>query len=568
MTLLTLIGSISLFLFAMQLISDNLQKIAGDVLRHAQPAMTGNALTGMFTGLGVTALVQSSTAVTMMAVSFANTGMITLSQSMSVIMGANIGTTITAWIIALLCFNFDAYVWAFPLIALIVPLFGFRKGSSQSWGELILGIALLVIGIHFMQVSFDDMDGTWLPLWLDAEGYQHILAVSFILLGGLLLTVIFRSSSVTFLIALLLCVSEWISFELGCALIVVANIGTCIPPIFAARKGNAMARRAALLHFLFNFIGMFWILILNLAIYLLFKGKLAPEQSTIAYCCELVGLGNPHVQQNVPVCLAFFHTVFNVATMCLLLPLRHQLVKLVSGAVHEMESDTEQSFKLQYISSGMLSSSEMALAQVQKETARYGEEVCKMFALVREMLAEPLGSERQLFINDRIRMMEEESDRAEMEIADFLNKISPKSLSWQGEQLSRNLYKIVDELESVADSIYHISATLYSKSEQRVRFSPELNTNVNKMFVLTDEALQHMLKLMEMNEVTTSALNKAYNIEDEINNFRNQYHNSVLDQFDRNEVQYQQSTFFMMLINECEKIGDYIINVVTALEER
>lgn len=568
MTLLTLIGSIGLFLFAMQLISDNLQKIAGDVLRHAQSAMTGNALTGMFTGLGVTALVQSSTAVTMMAVSFTNAGLITLSQSASVIMGANIGTTITAWLIALLCFNFDAYLWAFPLVAITIPLFGFRKGTSVSWGELIIGIALLVISIHFMQVSFHQMDGTWLPQGLDGEGYLYVLSVSVVLLSGLLLTVLFRSSTITFLIALLLCVSEWISFDLGCALIVLANIGTCIPPLFAARKANAMARRAALLHFLFNFIGMLWVLLLMLGLYFIINGKLADGESTIAYCCESIGLGNPNLQENMPAGLALFHTAFNVVTMLLLLPLRHQFVRLVSRNTPETEPDSEQSFKLQFITSGIISSSEMALAQVQKEATRYGENVYIMFSLVREMMSEPLGSERQLQINDQVRTMEQESDRAEMEIADFLNKISPKSLSGQGEQLCRNLYKIVDELESIADSIYHLSATLYSKSEQRVRFSPELNTNVYKMFALTDDALQHMLKLMDMDEVTSSALNKAFNIEDEINNFRNQYRNSVLDQFDRNEVQYQQSTFFMMLINECEKIGDYIINVVTASEER
>ncbi len=557
MNILTLIGSIGLFLFAMQLISESLQKLAGEPLRHILSAIKGNVLMGMLTGLGVTALVQSSSAVTVMAVSFVNSGLITLSQSMAMIMGANIGTTITGWIIAGMGFSFDALHLAFPLAAFTLLFFSSRRSRVLSIGELILGFSLLFISLSTMQTAFFDLDGLWLHHLLSSGGLLHWVSIFLVLLCGLILTLLVRSSSAAFALFLLMCTNGWISFELACALIVIANIGTCLPPILASRQGNAMAHRAAFWHLFFNCFGMVWALLL-----LLFCA------SFLSDVCVSLGFDDPHTASGAPLSLALFHTLFNLITTCLLLPFTHRLAEHAAGKINFSDVDGQKAFNLQFLSSGLISSGELALAQVRKETSRYSEETYQMFLKVRTMLAEPLGSERQLQLNDEIRQLEEESDRAEVEIADFLNKISPKSLSQQGEMLSRNLYKIVDELESIADSIYHISATLYAKSEQRVRFSNELNANVTKMFDLTDDALQHMVKVLSMEDVPPNALNKAYNFEDEINNFRNLFRNTVLDQFDRQEVEYQQSTFFMMLINECEKIGDYVINVVTAACEK
>ena len=287
----------------------------------------------------------------------------------------------------------------------------------------------------------------------------------------------------------------------------------------------------------------------------------------ISYLCSHIGLGDPHEVDNVAMGLAMFHTVFNFISLCLMLPLTTQIARLLTRLIPEKE-DLEKDFKLQYINTGfMTASSEMALVQVQKEASRYGEEVYKMFGMVRTMLDEQMGSEKQLELNQRIRRMEEDSDSAELEIAKFLNSVSPKTLSYSGEQLSRNLYKEVDELESIADAICHISMVLYQKYEQRVRFTPDMNKNLSQMMSLIDIALAHMLKVLAMDQVPQSALNKAYNHEDEINNLRNQLRNEIFDSLDRKKIDYYQHSFFMHIINECEKIGDYVINVISAASE-
>lgn len=553
MSFLIILGSIGLFLFAMQLISEGMQKIAGDHLRHVQSAMTGNVFLGMLTGLGVTAVVQSSSAITVMAVSFVNAGVITLAQSIAVIMGANIGTTTTAWIIATLGFRFDVAMWAFPLIAITIPFFRSRKSTANSWGELILGFALLFISLEAMKNSFDLIDGSWLSQQLSMPGIVGFTATALLILVGTLFTVAVRSSSAAFALILLMSEAKWITFTMGCCLLVFANIGTCIVPLIAARKANAMARRAALEHLLFNLFGMLWAL-----------ATLPWFCQLISLCCQGLGLGNPYVAEGVPMGLAFFHTAFNLITMVILLPLTNIVVKVVTKLVPDKD-DNDRSFSLKYINNGLMpSSGEMALVQVQKEVSAFADDTYKMFQLVNSMLTESMGSARQLEMMQQVKILEEDSDKAELEIAQFLNQISPQTLSMSGEQLCRNLYKVVDELESIADCIYHCSTSLYQKSEQLTRFTSQQNNDIRKMMQLTDSLLLHMVHVLSLDEVPPNALNRAYNYEDEINNFRNQMRNQMLDAMERREVEYQQHTHFMLLINECEKIGDYVINVISA----
>ncbi len=555
---LTLIGSIGLFLYGMKLMSEGLQKIAGDSLRKVLAAMTSNRFTGMLTGVLVTALVQSSSATTVMIVSFVNAGLITLAESMAVIMGANVGTTATTWIIATFGFKLNIAAFVFPLIAIALPFFKSSSNKNNSWGEFIIGFALLFLGLEELKHSVPDL--SQFPAVLDflreysSMGYLSIL---FFLVVGMVLTMVVQASSASFTIALLMCVNGWISFEMGCAIVLGSNIGTCITPVLASLSANTMAKRAAMGHLLFNIVGTLW----TLAVYYYFC-------DLINYICGHIGLGDPHDVNNVSMGLTMFHTVFNIFNLVLMLPLTKQFVSIVSRIIPE-KVNKEESFKLQYINSGFMTpSGELALVQVQKEASRYGEEVYKMFGMIHSMLDEHMGSEKQLELNSRIKSMEEESDRAELEIAQFLNNISPKTLSYSGEQLSRNLYKEVDELESIADSICHMSMVLYEKYQQRVRFNAEMNTNVVKMMSLTDVSLIHMLKVLSMDEVPQSALNKAYNYEDEINNFRNQLRNEMFDSLDRKEIEYYQNSYFMLIVNECEKIGDYVINVITAASEK
>ena len=554
---LTLIGSIGLFLYGLKLMSEGLQKIAGDSLRKVLAAMNSNRFTGMLVGILVTALVQSSSATTVMIVSFANAGMISLAQSMSVIMGANVGTTVTAWIIAVFGFKFNIAFLVFPLIALALPFFNSGSSRKNAWGEFIIGFSLLFLGLDELKHIVPLL--SVFPALLDnlrdisAMGYPSILLF---LLIGMILTMVVQASSAAFAIALLMCVNGWITFEMGCALVLGSNIGTCMPPLLAALSANTMAKRAALGHLLFNVLGMIW----ALAIYYYFC-------NFITSICVSIGFGDPHEPSLSALGLAMFHTVFNLISLCIMLPLVNLFVNVISRIIPDKDGHDE-SFRLQYINSGFMTpSAEMSLVQVQKETLRYGEEVYKMFGIMKTMLDERNGLERQNETNQRIRHLEEDSDRAELEIAQFLNSISPKTLSYSGEQLTRNLYKEVDELESIADCISHMSMVIFQKAEQRVRFNSEMNTSIVRMMTLIDTALVHMLKVLDMEEVSPSILNKAYNHEDEINNCRNQLRNDMFDSLDRKEIDYYQNSYFMLIINECEKIGDHVINVISAASE-
>ncbi len=554
---MTLIGSIGLFLYGLKLMSEGLQKIAGDSLRKVLAAMNSNRFTGMLVGILVTALVQSSSATTVMIVSFANAGMISLAQSMSVIMGANVGTTVTAWIIAVFGFKFNIAFLVFPLIALALPFFNSGSSRKNAWGEFIIGFSLLFLGLDELKHIVPLLSE--FPALLDnlrdisAMGYPSILLF---LLIGMILTMVVQASSAAFAIALLMCVNGWITFEMGCALVLGSNIGTCMPPLLAALSANTMAKRAALGHLLFNVLGMIW----ALAIYYYFC-------NFITSICVSIGFGDPHEPSLSALGLAMFHTVFNLISLCIMLPLVNLFVNVVSRIIPDKDGHDE-SFRLQYINSGFMTpSAEMSLVQVQKETLRYGEEVYKMFGIMKTMLDERNGLERQNETNQRIRHLEEDSDRAELEIAQFLNSISPKTLSYSGEQLTRNLYKEVDELESIADCISHMSMVIFQKAEQRVRFNSEMNTSIVRMMTLIDTALVHMLKVLDMEEVSPSILNKAYNHEDEINNCRNQLRNDMFDSLDRKEIDYYQNSYFMLIINECEKIGDHVINVISAASE-
>lgn len=556
--ILTLIGAIGLFFYGLKLMSEGLQKIMGESLRSILAAMTRNRFTGMLTGVLVTSLVQSSSATTVMVVSFVNAGMITLAEAMAVIMGANLGTTATTWLIATLGFKFPIALFAFPIIALSWPYLISKHSKHNSWGELFLGFALLFFGLEELKQSIPDLSVyPAVPDFLHQYVNAGFVPVIVLLLLGILLTVVFQASCITFTIASLMCINSWIPFEMGCAMVLGSNIGTCLSPLLAARSANTMARRAALGHLLFNLVGTIW----ALSLFFYFC-------HFIANLCISIGLGNPQNVEDVALGLTMFHTLFNVITLCLMLPFTSTFVAAVSRLIPEQKQG-DDSFKLQHISEGYLASSgEMALVQVHKETSLYGEDVYKMFKMVLQMLNEPMGSDKQLELMRKVKLLEEESDKAELEIAQFLNQISPSTLSFSGEQHSRSLYKVVDELESIADSIYHCSVSLSQKCDQRVWFTPEMNKDLSKMMSLIDSAMQHMLKVLEMDNVPDNALNKAYNFEDEINNLRNQLRNSMLDSIERKDFEFQQNTYFMHLINECEKIGDYIINVISASSEK
>lgn len=558
LNILTLIGSLGLFLYGLQMMSEGLQKITADSIRKMLSGFTRNRVTGMFAGFLLTLFVQSSSATTVMLVSFVNAGILTVAQSMAAIMGANVGTTALTWLIAILGYKVQFSLFVLPLIAISLPFFNSRKTRNNSWAEFIFGFAMLFFGLQqFTEALPSSAEIPSFISSLDAISSLGFCSICIFLLLGILLTVIVQASTATFIISLALCFNGWIPFSMGCAMILGSNIGTCVTPLWASHKANTMAKRAAVGHLVFNLIGVIWSLII------------------LDYFCEFIDWlcisfhwESPTLPENSPLGLALFHTLFNAINLCLLLPFNKQIVGLITRLTPEKKQQDE-TFKLQHIDSGFMSSSgELALVQVQKEVANYANDIYKMFDITKKMLSESMGSDRQLEMMDRVNAMEEDSDSSEIEIAQFLNRISPKTLSLSGEQISRNLYKIVDELESIADSIRHCSNCLYQKSEQHVKFSPEMNTNVGRMVSLVDTALLHMVKVLEADEVPSNALNRAYNYEDEINNFRNQLRNEMLDSIESKAIEFEQNTFFMHLINEFEKIGDYIINIIAAASEK
>ncbi|MDO4496236.1 MAG: Na/Pi cotransporter family protein [Bacteroidales bacterium] len=547
--ILSIIGSIALFLFALKIMSEGLQKIVGDRLRSMLSVITRNRFSGMLAGTLVTALVQSSKATMVTIVSFVNAGIISLKQSIPVVMGANVGTTVTTWLIAFFGFYFNLEWFLLPLIALAMPLQHTKQPNCHNWGDFLMGFSLLFLAISILKNFMPLADNfPQLATMLSNVCHMGILSSILALLFGLLLTVSVQASSVAFTLTLMLCVCGWIQMNIALAIIVGCNIGTCITPLVMSLSANTMAKRSAVGHLCFNLLGTIW------AIPLIFF--FVNEEFCPMLCRDI----SP---RNMALCLAMFHTLFNIVNVALQLGFTHWMAEVITWLIPD-NSNKDESFKLKFIGNGYVESGEIALLQVRKETSRYANDTCLMFNYVKTMMSEQNSSENLHSLFHTIRMMEQKSDAAEEEIANYLNKISPKSLSADSDLLSRSYYKMIDELESIADSIYHMSCTLSRKQEHRIRFSIVHQRKLQKMIQLTDAALAHMVKCLEHESLSESALNKAYNMEDEINNYRTQMRNEMLEQ---KATDYEQTTYFMELINECERVGDYVINVLTALAE-
>ena len=526
----TFIGSIGLFLYGIRSVSDGLQTLAGDQLRDIVSHIKENKFFAVISGFVTTALLQSSGATIVAAVSSVNAGLISLSQAIAVVMGANVGTTVTTWIVSIFGFHFDFYIYVLPLVAIGLPLYNSKNRARSSLGELIIGLAILFFSISMMKQFAPHIDLT--------QSSENIFV--YVLLG-IILTVLSSASSVSFCIAVAFYLNDSITFELACAFMVGANIGTCINPLIRTLKANAMAKRAALSHLLFNTLGAIW-------------------------CLSIFGFFSDFIRlESREFSIALFHTLFNIISLIIFIWFTRYFEKVVTWAIDGNNEDKD-SFKLQYISSGMIETGEIALSQAKQDAVLYAKETYKMFKLVNTMLGEPNGSAKIETLYEKVHQLEDESDDAEEEIADFLRSISTSISSTDGEQVAFSLFKMVDEMESIADSIEHLAITIKNRNEQRVVFNEELRQYITKMFTLTDSALTHLVSCVEKEEATEVMINKAYNIEDEINNLRNHLRVSTLEQIDKKQITFQQSTLFMELIKECERIGDYVINVISSMQ--
>lgn len=583
-----------MFLYGMKVMSEGLQKAAGDRLRNILSAMTRNRFTGMLTGIVITALIQSSSASTVMVVSFVNAGLMTLAQSMAVIFGANVGTTFTAWIIALFGFKVDTSAFILPVIACAVPLLFANASRKKSIGEFLIGFALMFMGLDLISDYVPDLQSNpEMFAFLERYASMGFISVLLFVLVGIILTGIIQSSAATFAIVLIMCTKGWISFDLACAVVLGSNIGTTITPLLASMSGNVAAKRTAMGHLLFNLFGIVW----TLAVFY-------PFVRLNVSITEWLGQGNPNnifgfvnelevsdpklynsifdnslpaghpvlakiaqMQFSVSFGLSMFHTVFNLINVALMIWLTGFYVKVVEKLVPAKHTGDEE-FQLKFISGGLMSASELNIAQAEKEIVVYAQRVQRMIAMAQNIVHNPSGNEFTKQFS-RIEKYEEISDRMEIEIANYLNRCSEGRLSNDGKHRIAAMLRIVSEIESIADCCYGVAKILIRKQESHVEFNDEISNNIDSMFIAVEAAMTNMLLLLRNFEAADQAdIIVSYNHEREINNLRNQLRVANVENINEHHYEYQAGIYYMDIIGSLEKIGDYIINVVDEVKEQ
>ena len=547
---LKLLGSLALFLYGMKIMSEGLQKFAGDRLRSILTAMTTNRVTGVLTGMLITALIQSSSATTVMVVSFVNAGLLDLAQSIGVIMGANIGTTVTAWIISALGFKVDVSAFSLPLLAIGIPLLFSAKSTRKSVGEFIFGFAFLFMGLNLLKVNAPDLsENPDMLAFVQNYTDMGFLSVLLFVLIGTVLTMIVQASAATMAITLIMCANGWISFELGAALVLGENIGTTITANLAALTANTQARRAAMAHLMFNVFGVVWVLLL----FKPFLGVVDWIISDVMHVSEAEGVA-------VSFKLSAFHTCFNVCNVLILIWFVHLIEKTVCKIIPQKEQEEE--YRLQFINGGLLSTAELSILQARKEINLFAERIQRMFRMVRDLLhTENENDFNKLF--SRIEKYENISDNMEIEIANYLNKVSEGRLSSESKLQIQEMLREVTEIESIGDSCYNLARTINHKRSGGIDFTENQYEHIHQMFRLTDNALSQMIELVEDTHHQVD-INKSFNIETEINNYRNQLKNQNILDVNNKEYDYQMGVYYMDIIAECEKLGDYVVNVVEA----
>ena len=547
---LKLIGSLGLFLYGMKIMSEGLQKVAGDRLRSILTAMTTNRVTGVLTGVLITALIQSSSATTVMVVSFVNAGLLTLAESISVIMGANIGTTVTAWIISIFGFKVDMAAFALPLLAIALPLIFSGKSNRKSIGEFIFGFSFLFMGLSYLKANAPDLNANpemlaFVQNYTDM-GFFSILLFLFI---GTILTMIVQASAATMAITLIMCANGWISLELGAALVLGENIGTTITANLAALTANTQAKRAALAHFVFNVFGVIWVLII-----------FHPFIQLVNWVVDtFFQTNNPEV--DISYKLSAFHSIFNICNVCLLIWGVKLIERTVCALIRPKEEDEEP--RLRFITGGMLSTAELSILQARKEIHLFAERTHRMFGMVQDLLHTDKDDDfNKLF--SRVEKYENISDNMELEIANYLNQVSEGRLSSESKLQIRAMLREVTEIESIGDSCYNLARTINRKRQTNQDFTEKQYEHIHFMMKLTDDALAQMIVVVEKPEHQSIDINKSFNIENEINNYRNQLKNQNILDVNNKEYDYQMGVYYMDIIAECEKLGDYVVNVVEA----
>ncbi len=597
---LGLLGAVGLFLYGMKVMSEGLQKAAGDRLRSILGSMTRNRVTGTVTGFFITALIQSSSASIVMVVSFVNAGLVSLAQSMAVIFGANVGTTFTAWMLTLFGFKVDISAYAIPLMSIAVIMLFSSKSRTKSMGEFLIGFALLFLGLDMISNYVPDLQNNperFAFLQRYAElGFSSILRFFAV---GCLVTMIIQSSAATFAITLIMFSRGWIDFDLACAIVLGSAVGTTITPILASMSGNAAAKRTAAGHLLFNILGSIWCL----ALFYKFSDM-------ILWITDSIGTGNPNdlydtvnglkdsdpqvynhlfdgkptedgelnlrIDSQIPliktlqfkasVGLCVFYTTYKLINLFIMIWFTRLYVKAVEWLIPAKKSGDEE-FQLKFISGALMSASELNITQAEKEMYVYAERVGRMIEMARELVHTKPGSDEFNKRYSRLEKYEEISDRMELEIANYLNRCAEGRLSNHSKRRLSAMMSIDSEIESIADCCLGIGKILLRKQQSNVHFNEEIYTNIDVMFDYVSEAMSSLLRLLEnFDTVTENDLITCYNHEREINNMRNTLRLANVSNINDHHYEYQSGIYYMDIVSTLEKTGDYIVNVVDTMK--
>ena len=552
-----LIGALALLMFGMKTMSDSLQKMAGPQLRHVLGTMTTNRLTGILSGTLITAAVQSSTATTVMTVSFVNAGLLTLAQAISVIMGANIGTTLTAWIMSAgFSFNITDFVWLAFFIAIILIYSKKRKII----GDFIFGISFMFLGLGTLRQTGIDMDLAHnqpvLEFFSSFDPHSFQTTITFLIIGSIL-TMCVQSSAAVMAITMILCSTGVLPIYQGIALVMGENIGTTVTSNVAALTANTQARRAAMAHMVFNIFGVLWILCV-------FRPFIHLVCGWVGYD-DMMEKTDPHFVANaakLSFVLAAFHTTFNLSNTFILVWFIPQIEKLVSKIIRPKKNADEDDFRLRFIQSGIMKTPEISVLEAQKEIHCFAERIQRMFGMVKELLGET-NDDKFIKLYTRIEKYEGISDNMEIEIAKYLDQVSDSHLSDETKAKIRAMLREISEIESIGDSCFNIARTLNRRIRGKEDFIPSQYEHMHQMMELTDNALTQMNITLVGHKVDNDA-NLSFNIENEINNYRNQLKSQNINDVNNHLYTYAIGTMYMDIIQECEKLGDYVVNVVEA----
>ena len=552
-----LIGALALLMFGMKTMSDSLQKMAGPQLRHVLGTMTTNRLTGILSGTLITAAVQSSTATTVMTVSFVNAGLLTLAQAISVIMGANIGTTLTAWIMSAgFSFNITDFVWPAFFIAIILIYSKKRKII----GDFIFGISFMFLGLGTLRQTGIDMDLAHnqpvLDFFASFDPHSFQTTITFLLIGSVL-TMCVQSSAAVMAITMILCSTGVLPIYQGIALVMGENIGTTVTSNVAALTANTQARRAAMAHMVFNIFGVLWILCVFRPFIHLVCGWVGFD--------DMMEKNDPHFVANaakLSFVLAAFHTTFNLSNTFILVWFIPQIEKLVCKIIRPKKNADEDDFRLRFIQSGIMKTPEISVLEAQKEIHCFAERIQRMFGMVKELLGET-NDDKFIKLYTRIEKYEGISDNMEIEIAKYLDQVSDSHLSDETKAKIRAMLREISEIESIGDSCFNIARTLNRRIRGKEDFIPSQYEHMHQMMELTDNALTQMNITLVGHKGDNDA-NLSFNIENEINNYRNQLKSQNINNVNNHLYTYAIGTMYMDIIQECEKLGDYVVNVVEA----